>query len=271
MKRKLKIVILIILLLLAIGIGITTYEHVLGNIATIVLFIVFMIILLIPSKEDREEEEIKKAKENIDAQLIKEREDRKIRQQEIIENTKNMTETTRLIMDGYPDFKLSNIYIFSKRYKAEFGPFDDGNRIFPAIDPLFEELLHKEGGQISKKTIRGFKITSPSSGLFGPMNYFGSFKKEPVEISLSADEIMEHFMAIPSWQKFGKGFWYVLNTKPNENPVLENFRFVSIFIPEKHKQYVLYCYEYKKWSPFCDQCGEESRFFVSIDNALKFQ
>jgi len=145
-----------------------------------------------------------------------------------------------------------------------FAPFDRGDMIFPAIDPLLESLLC-EVEQTDSRVIREFCVEK--MGLH-PINYFSSFQKETLCISMTANEILEHF--IHNIRGCFINSWYVLNTKPNDDSSDDkDYRMVCIRALNNNK-FFIYCYEYKSWSIVGGGWIEnDAKFFVPFTTPVE--
>jgi len=104
-------------------------------------------------------------------------------------DSKLITETDSLIQVG-TDITIIPKVITEESYNNLLEPWDRGDHIFPAIDPLFKELLNREE-TLSETVVRIFMAKKLA---YDPLSYFESLQKNPSHSALSAKTIMQYFI-----------------------------------------------------------------------------
>ncbi|MFA4943005.1 MAG: hypothetical protein WC564_05220 [Patescibacteria group bacterium] len=156
---------------------------------------------------------------------------------------KNLSRTAYLVKCG-EDVVLNPDIAIDDPYLDLFAPWNSGDHIFPAIDPLFEELLKKDCIE-SGRIMRAFSIVRPG---YDPIGYFWSFDVNLVSLSLQASTILRYFL--DNKVVFGDRNWFLLNTRPDEDETrMEDLRIVDIKLLGNGK-YFIYCYPCRHWSSF---------------------
>lgn len=173
----------------------------------------------------------------------------------------NMSETQ---INSFIKSKNSNVKItqlnrilIAENFRDLFCGWRNGNSVYPPIDPIFDELL--QDGSFTDKIVSQFSVLEGTQ----PYYCFTPFKKERTEISMTAKEILFHFLE--NKQNYTEKNWFVLNTKPHEpkeNITDSDLRFVNIW-KQSNGMFFLHCSSYGRWSSLSgSSINIESSFYI---------